>query len=50
MKLWNVAADIIALSPEQLAMERMMRHLPEIAALILVLVVVVALIIRRRRK
>ena len=50
MKLWNVELDIIALSPERLALEKGLSRLPEIAVLILALVIIVALIIRRRRQ
>ena len=50
MKLWNAALDVIALPPEQLAMERFLQKLPLMAGLLLMAVVIVALIIRGRRK
>lgn len=50
MKLRNVALDLIALTPGQLAMERLMHNLPLIAVLVVAVVVVAALIVRRRRK
>ena len=50
MELRNAALDLIALTPEQLAMEQFRQKLPLIAALVIVVVIAAAWIIRKRRK
>lgn len=50
MKLQTLALDLIALTPEQLFMERVVQRLPLIAVLVIAAVIAAAVLIRRRRK
>lgn len=50
MKLNHVLLDLIVLTPEQLAMERLRGNLPLVAVLVLAVVVAVTLIVRKLRK